>query len=128
MPHVDLAPIRGIADALNELLPLRGFWREPPWPTTVEGDASPHGIACSWKRSLDIHPADPGGDALLSSCGNCDGISIWLDGYVNVGVAGTAARFEWRRTPLRPRAFAQGVDAYVAVLDDHAPYGIIKRD
>lgn len=126
MADVDLTPIRGIAEALTELLLQRGFWREPPWPTTVEGDETPHGIACSWLRALNIHPDDPGGEELLSQWGNCDGVSIWLDGHVNVHVASMSGQFRWRRTPLEPRDIAEAIDAYIGALDRRTPSGILE--
>lgn len=114
--------VREIVDALDEPLQRRGFTREAP----VIGEAtSADRVVTSWRRDP---PEDQFYDAIdrdgnAQTVGFADGVSVWSDGYVNVGPACNSmhARLEWRRSPLDPDEFACVVTAVIDQWDRFAP-------
>ena len=120
MPDDELLP-RDVVDALAEVLPDYGFEREPPWLAVVE-DAAPGGIAASWMRGRELEDPRRIADwTPMEHHGNADGVAVWLDGRIHIGIAGMASRVEWRRTLLTGPQLARAVGAFVVAVDDAAP-------
>ncbi len=110
--------VREVVDSLDEPMRRRGFERRNPF--MAEATADDHWVA-SWLR---MPPEDqvrdaqwPDGESI--KVGFYDGVSVWSEGHVNVGMQGNklVAKLEWRDCDLDADEFACVVAGVVDQVD-----------
>lgn len=104
--------VNEVIDALDPVLQRLGFSREPRGLHAVDDDSDD--IMASWLREPPTGRYPPEQTVVPG-----EGASVWRTsgysqpGYVNVGIGGMFARFEWRNTGLDPDEFAATIEAYI---------------